>query len=425
MSQLDGLIVRTTCRSCNSEELLDILSLGTQYISNFVDGPDATDSSKAPLELVLCDGASGGCGLLQLRHTVPGDLLYRQYWYRSGVNATMTRALGEICNRAESIVRLSPGDVVLDIGCNDGTLLRAYGTDNLRLIGFEPANNLVELAEAGTTRIVNDFFTFDAFREAVPKSKAKVVTSIAMFYDLEEPNAFVADVAKCLDEDGLWVIQMSYLPSMLEQNAFDNICHEHLQYYSLMSVQTLLNKQGLEIADVELNDVNGGSFRLYVRHTGGRVSPAGGAGRVESMEDAERALGLGHRAIYDGFAARVKAIGERLVDFIAGEAKNGKTVYVYGASTKGNTLLQYFGLDHTMVRAAAERNADKWGKKTVGTMIPIISESEARSARPDYFLVLPWHFLNEFREREREFLNRGGKFIVPLPEFRIIGGAGS
>jgi SAM-dependent methyltransferase len=415
---------RTTCRSCDSPHLRFVLSLGTHCVSTFVDGATPFTPLRAPLELVVCDAAAGGCGLLQLRHTVAVDLLYRNYWYRSMVNSTMVRALEDICRAAEATVPLRAGDLVLDIGCNDGTLLRAYTTPGLRRVGFEPARNLFGDAAVGTTEIIGDFFSFDAFARSFPDTRARVITSIAMFYDLEEPNAFVDGVARCLDREGVWIIQMSYLPSMLVQNAFDNICHEHLEYYALRSVQPLLERHGLRVVDATLNDVNGGSVRLFVRHRAGPGPSPEAAQRVAALEAAEAALRLETRAPYEVFASRVLAIRDRLVAFIAGETARGKTTYAYGASTKGNTLLQFCGLDHTLIRAAADRNPDKWGKRTVGTLIPIVSEAEARVERPDYFLILPWHFLEEFTHRERPFLERGGRFIVPLPEFRVLDGAG-
>lgn len=412
----------TACRSCNSKNLVSVLSLGDQYVSNFVESP-STKSIKAPLELVLCDVNSGGCGLLQLHHTVPSNSLYRNYWYRSGMNQTMRNALADITNKAEKLVELSPDDLVLDIGCNDGTLLRSYKSKGIRTIGFDPATNLMKYARTGATKIINDFFTSKAFKKEFSHEKAKIITSIAMFYDLDEPNKFVADIVNCLHPEGVWIIQMSYLPSMLEQNAFDNICHEHLEYYSLMSLENLLKRHNLEVFDVELNDVNGGSFRTYIKHRGaGGIRPFKGADkRVKDLKNFEHSLRLDNRKIYDEFAERVNDIKTRLTDFIRREARKGKTVYVYGASTKGNTLLQYFNLDASIIKAAAERNPDKWGKKTVGTLIPIISEEHARLDKSDYFLVLPWHFIEEFIQREADYLRAGGKFIVPLPKFNVIG----
>jgi len=335
----------------------------------------------------------------------------------------MRAALAEIAEVAEQSTPLSSNDVVLDIGCNDGTLLRSYRRNDLKRIGFEPAANLVEDARVGTTAVVNDFFSSAAYEAHFGKAKARIITSIAMFYDLENPNQFVEDVARCLEKDGLWIIQMSYLPSMLEQNAFDNICHEHLEYYSLTSLRALVSRHGLRICDVHLNDVNGGSFRVFLRHDSSSLRGLpGDAERLKNLESHEDNLGLRRNLVYEKFARRVEDVKANVCRFIRGEVARGKTVYAYGASTKGNTLLQYFGLDSKLIGAAIEKNKDKWGKQTVGTGIPIISEEEGRAANPDYMLILPWHFLNEFRDREKQFLEGGGKFIVPLPRFRVLSG---
>lgn len=415
---------KEACRICGRAPLVAILSLGNLYVSDFVDNRVAAEARQAPLELVLCDKSTGGCGLVQLKHTVSHEALYRNYWYRSGMNKTMTDELCGIAAQSEALVPLGEGDFVLDIGANDGTLLRGYSTRGLNLIGFEPARNLAKWNREGTTKIIEDFFSFPAWERQFNAEKAKVITAIAMFYDLDDPNAFVADVKKCLDSDGVFIIQMSYLPSMLAQNAFDNICHEHLEYYSLLSLENLLQRHELEVFDVELNDVNGGSFRIYIKHrsnsTGIRM-PRGAMERIKNLRESEASLGLGRKDVYQDFVKRVEEIRRKVIGFIKKEVANGKKICVYGASTKGNTLLQYFGIDHALVGTAAERNQDKWGKKTVGTLIPIISEAQARAEKPDYFLVLPWHFLKEFQERESEYLKAGGKFIIPLPEFKIIG----
>ncbi len=415
------MVVRITqCRVCGSGSLKPILSLGSHYVSNFVESGNIGE--RIPLELVLCDPSAGGCGLLQLTCSAPPDNMYRQYWYRSGMNKTMTDALADIAANAEQLVSIEKGDIALDIGCNDGTLLRAYSNEGLFLAGFDPSQNLIEYSRKGTDKIICDFFNARSYRDAFGQKKAKIITSIAMFYDLEDPNKFVDDIAASLDEDGVWIVQMSYLPLMLEQNAFDNICHEHLEYYSLYSLEYILKNHGMEAFDVELNDVNGGSFRVYVKHKAGNIHniPAGAKERLEKMREDERRRKLEDKKTYDAFATRVQNIKERILAFIRAEVAGGKKVFVYGASTKGNTLLQYFGLDHTIIEAAAERNPDKWGRKTVGTLIPIVSEEQARARKPDYFLILPWHFLREFSQREEVYLKSGGKFIVPLPEFKIV-----
>lgn len=400
------------CRVCGSDELLPVLSLGNQFIINFPDGDDAEVGIQAPLSMVLCGNAN--CSLAQLKHTVDPDLLYREFWYKSGVNQTMRDALADITCEAQARVSLQEGDIAVDIGANDGTLLRSYTIPGLYTVGFEPATNLMSEARENTSLIVNDYFNQEAFEENLPGKKAKVVTSIAMFYDLEEPNRFVEDIKNILAEDGIWINQMNYLGTMLTQNAFDNISHEHLEYYSLSALEFLLARHGLEVFDVEQNNLNGGSLRAYIAHAGAYPIRES----VKVMRASE-----GHLKTpkpYQDFVDRVEGIKQQMCEFINAERDAGKSIYVYGASTRGNTLLQYFGLNDDVITAAAERNPVKWGKRMVGTNIPIISEDEARQAKPDYFLALPWAFIKEFYARENEFLKGGGSFIVPLSEFRVL-----
>jgi len=407
-----------TCRICGSKRIIPLISLGDLYISNFLDDKKNVSVGRQPLELIICDPDSGGCGLVQLKHNFSLDLLYRNYWYRSSVNKSMTEALSDIAKKTERIAKPKNGDYVIDIGSNDATLFRFYKNKNLNLVGFEPAKNLIAYAKKNSPSgtYINDFFSFKAWQKKFDGKKAKIITAIAMFYDLDDPNEFVSSVVKCLDKKGVFVIQMSYLPSMLQQNAFDNICHEHLEYYSLISLSNLLKRRDLEVFDVELNNVNGGSFRTYIQHKGERtVSP-----RVRKLEKAEERMKLSNKKVYQDFVSRTFSLREKICQFVKKEVGFGKKVYVYGASTKGNTLLQFCNLDKNLIRAAADRNPDKWGKKTVGTLIPIISEEQARREKPDYFLILPWHFLKEFIQREKDYLRRGGKFIVPLPQFKII-----
>ena len=417
------MITRKTCRVCNGS-LDPILSLGKLYVSDFP-LPGEEEGIKAPLELVLCQR----CRLLQLKHTVPAEALYRNYWYRSGVNRTMREALADIAHKAERLIHLKEGDAILDIGCNDGTLLASYRTGDVYKIGFDPAENLAPYSQKIANKIVVDFFDAEAFQHDpdLTGHRPKIITSIAMFYDLEDPNQFVTDVKRVMHPDGLWVVQMSYLSLMLKQNAFDNICHEHLEYYAFRSFEYLLDLHGFEVVDVELNDVNGGSFRTYIRNRGANEECFSdetyrdlAAERVQMLREQEIKMGLDDKEVYDEFAMWVERIKEDVVGFIREQTQRGKKVYIYGASTKGNTLLQYFGLDNSLIVAAAERNPDKWGRMTVGTHIPIISEEEARAAKPDYFLVLPWHFIEEFKRREMKFLSSGGRFILPAPHFTLL-----
>jgi len=378
--------------------MLEILSLGNQYIINFLDSP-TQERLTAPLDLVLCPS----CHLLQLKHTVPRDLLFRQYWYKSGINNSMRKTLREITKKIEEMVSLSRTDIVVDIGCNDGTMLRYYEQDCFK-VGFEPATNLIEEAGIGLDYLINDYFNAESYKNIFgSKKKAKIITAIAMFYDLEDPNSFVADIKELLAKDGVFVVQMNYLVLMLACNAFDNIGHEHLEYYSLTSLNCLLERHELEMFDVELNDVN------Y------KVKPI-----VNVLLDYEKLLKLDTPTPYITFANRIENLKKQTFNFVEDQVNADKTVYLYGASTRGNTLLQHYGIDNKLIGKAAEKNPAKWGLTTT-TLIPIVSEEEARKDKPDYFLVLPWQFIDEFVVRERAYLMSGGKFVVPLPNFQIIG----
>ena len=326
----------------------------------------------------------------------------------------MRDALADIANTAEAMIGLCAGDVVLDIGCNDGTLLASYKTPGIRRVGFDPAINLAPFSRRIADRIYSEFFTAESYRELY---KPKIITSIAMFYDLEDPNKFVADVKKVLDPYGVWVIQMSYLPLMLSQHDFGNICHEHLEYYSLQSLEYLLGLHDMVVSDVQFNSINGGSIRVFVRN---RATAPNSSFRVDAVRARETLMGLGEPATYRDFDTWIQRIREDVYSFIQKHVKEGKKIGVYGASTKGNVMLQYFDLDSSLIAFASERNPDKWGLVTAGTRIPIISEEQARSAGAWAFLVLPWHFMEEFREREKAYLFDGGKFIVPLPHFTLI-----
>jgi 2-polyprenyl-3-methyl-5-hydroxy-6-metoxy-1,4-benzoquinol methylase len=401
-------------------KLIEVFTLGELYVSDFIDA-DSPPPVKVPLTLALDKKSS----LLQLKQTAPFDKMYGNYWYRSGMNRTMTEELKGVALKAASLVNCSEGDVVLDIGCNDGTLLSFYPRELFR-VGFDPARNLREYAEKHANLIVTDYFTAEGYFNKLEK-KAKIITSIAIFYDMEDPHKFTADLEAVLDADGLWIIQMSYLPLMLKQLAFDNICHEHLEYYSLSSFNYVIKQHGLKIVDVELNDINGGSFRIYVRKNNADDNLFATAPyrdiaeyRISSIFEYEKILNLNDSGTYTSWFKKVLELKEKTVSFIKSEKSKGKTIWGYGASTKGNTLLQFFDLDNTLIDAIAERNPMKYGKRTVGTNIPITSEAEMRKAQPDYLLMLPWHFVSEFKLREKEYLLAGGKFIVPCPKFGII-----
>jgi hypothetical protein len=418
------LVTRSTCRICGSRALTPIISLGDHFLSGAFAKPDGTPPvrRRVPLDMVRCDPAldERSCGLIQLRHSVPPNVLYASYWYRSGVNQTMRDNLAGIARFAEETVKLQSGDLVLDIGCNDGTLLKSYTTSDIKRLGIDPSN-VVEHARAAGLQVVNDFFSAAALRSVHPDQKPKVITSIAMFYDLENPHTFVSDIKESLHEDGVWVLELSYLPTMLEMNSFDTICHEHLEYYSLAVMERLFAEHGLEVWDVALNDVNGGSFRICVGHAGRVGATPEARERVQQLRLKEFDMALDTDAPYAVFRKNIKKIRTDLLTFLKRAKAQKKVVHGYGASTKGNTTLQYCGITPSLVPAIADRNPDKWGSHTIGTNIPIISEEDSRRKKPDYYLVLPWHFIDEFKRRESSFLDRGGKFLLPMPEVRLVG----
>jgi SAM-dependent methyltransferase len=394
------------CRVCGSDKLQDILSLGDQYLSDFID-PTEPKPAQSPLNLVLCKQ----CTLLQMRETTPQALLYTpRYGYRSGINQTMRDHLREICVAVSKRVPVKANDIVVDIGANDGTLLKNY--KNVIRVGFEPITKLADECKNWSEIVINDYFSLEAWEknELLKGKKAKVITAISMFYDLPDPNKFVSDIVNILDKDGLLVIQQNYLVTMLKNLSFDNICHEHLEFYSITSLEKLLNAHGLEIEEAEVNDLNGGSFRVYVKHME----------TLKKLRLLEKKMKLDNQWTYITFAMQVKHAAHELKVFIEQKVKEGKRVYVYGASTRGNTLIQYAGLTKELITAAVERNPEKVGKLYSGMEIPIISEEQARSEKPDYFLVLPYFFRNEIVEREKEYVEGGGHLIFPLPKLEIV-----
>lgn len=403
-----------------------ILKLGEHYVSDFLDADESsTDRKKYSLDLYLDEDI--GAVRLKSEDLPPADAMWGRYWYRSGTNATMTKELGKIVEEITERVPHKPGDIWLDIACNDGTLLKQVPSDMVK-VGIDPCDDefYKESSKHGT--IVQDYFSKAAWdKSGYGKEKAKIITCIAMFYDLDKPDSFIKDLYDVLDDNGVLVIQLSYTPLMLQQMAFDNICHEHVYYYSLTSLVPLFGRNKFTIIDANVNDVNGGSMRVYLVKDTAKAECFGTEQlrsvcwyRTESFLEMERFADITNPNVWTEFGKRIDKLKTDVTNFVKTAKEQGKTVYGYGASTKGNTLLQLFGLTKDDIVAIAERSPYKFGKKTVGTEIPIISEEEMRAAKPDYLLVLPWHFIGEFVKRETEFLNAGGALIVPCPEFKII-----
>jgi SAM-dependent methyltransferase len=404
------IVKENNCRACGNE-LADIYYLGNIFPSGFVkDGEQPCAENKAPLQLCKCKN----CGLIQLRHTVNLDLMYRQYWYSSSLNKSMISSLKDIVNDIESRIVLKDYDTVVDIGCNDGTLLSLYSNKNLITVGFDPALNL---KRPGCSYFYNDYFNADGFLDLKGHTKAKVVTAVAMFYDLPDPKNFLKNVKDILSDDGLFIVQFTDLTSMIKATAFDNVCHEHLEYYRLIDVVNLLQKNGLAAIDVSYNDVNGGSLRVVAGHSS-RYVLTGTV--IRALQNEAEYL---KPSIMDTFSSSIEKAKGDLDSFLNIASLLGHTVYLLGASTKGNTLLQICNVTDKKVRYAAEVNKDKFGLRTVGSNIKIISEDEALERQPDYFIVPVWHFEKNLLTKEpiRKYIKNGGKLVFPLPTFHIIG----
>jgi len=405
-----------------------LLDLGEHYVSDFLENPEQEydGREKSPLTLIMDEKIGAG----RLTKTVDPDKMYGKYWYHSGTNASMTKQLKNVATEISDRIKYNKGDLWLDIACNDGTMFR-FIPDDFTKIGIDPVeDSFLEASSKLANVVVQDYFSFDAWQKTGHgEQKCKVITTIAMFYDLDDPTGFIKDVYRILEDDGVWVIQLSYTPLMIEQMAFDNICHEHVYYHSLNSIKKLLEPFGFKIVDCSLNDTNGGSCRIYLQKSTAREESFATkplrdvcSFRVESLLAYEKEhFDISDEKVWEKFALNIEELKQETVGFIRQERAKGKVVYGYGASTKGNTLLQYYGLTTDDITAIAERSPEKYGKFVVGTNIPIVSEKQMREDRPDYLLVLPWHFIKEFLSREKEFLESGGKFIMTCPEFKVIG----
>lgn len=412
---------RQTCRICGSTALSPVIDLGPQYLQgSFVkEGVISPPTRKLPTELLRCDVTKNenGCGLLQLAHTFPPEILYANYWYRSGTNATMRAHLGGVVESAMKLVG-TPRPTVLDIGCNDGTLLSHY-PEGSTLYGVDPSDIALEIGSKAT--VINTVFPSELANAALPEGTFDVVTSIAMFYDLESPVDFAANVARLLKKSGIWIFEVSYLPLMLLQNSFDTICHEHLEYYSLSVLEAIAKRVDMRIFKVEVNDINGGSIRCYAcRASNDEYGSGADRAFIHRLRIREFEMELDTTRPYTEFQSRIDRLKDELNRLLFNARAQGERIHIYGASTKGNVLLQWYGVNRVVVDCAADRNPQKVGSKTLGTDIPIVSEEESRQAKPDYYLVLPWHFRKEFLERERETIFAGTKMIFPLPEVEVV-----
>lgn len=403
------------CRMCYSPDVISVLDLGMQALTGIFPKTRSENVPAGPLALVKCQE----CGLVQLQHNYDLSMLYGDtYGYRSGLNPSMVKHLAGRVAKLERRMALSEGDLVIDIGSNDGTLLKSYSTEGLSRVGVDPSGPKFRQYYPAGAELIADFFSTAAVKRSVGERKAKIITSIAMFYDLERPMDFVKQIIDVLDDEGLWLFEQSYLPTMIATHSYDTVCHEHLEYYALKQIVYFTRKLGLKIVDVEMNDVNGGSFAVTVAKQGSRFVEA--AALVEDILAKEQAAGYDTVKPFEDLKQSMTGQREALRNLLTRLRKEGKKVFGYGASTKGNVLLQYCGIDEELLPLIAEVNEDKFGSFTPGTRIPIISEKQARTMNPDYFMVLPWHFRDNIIAKETDYLENGGSLIFPLPDLKVV-----
>jgi len=404
------------CRISDSKNLISVVNLGEQYLTGVFPKKPNSKISHGPLELVWCPDSY----LLQLKQSYSLDEMYGEnYGYRSGLNLSMVDHLQNKAHYLEKLCDLSHNDYVIDIGSNDATTLKAFKTVGINRIGIDPVGKKFEAYYDDGIRLIPEFFPSETFEKDYGKNIASLITSISMFYDLEDPKSFIRSIKSNLNKDGIWHFEQSYMPSMLRTNAYDTICHEHIEYYSLKPVKMLLDEIGLKIIDIQINDINGGSFAITVAHNSSTKYSENKA-IIEWMLLQEERMGLNTPKPFRDFEERIFRHKDDLWELINRLLNDGKKIIGYGASTKGNVLLQFCKLTSEEIPCIAEVNEDKFGSFTPGTNIPIISEEEARSMNPDYFFVLPWHFKNNIISRELDFINNGGKFIFPLPYIEIV-----
>ncbi len=409
------------CRICGNKNLVSILDLGHQHLTGIFPKPE-DEVERGPLEIVKCVSLNGEdvCGLLQLKHDYQMEKLYGDnYGYRSGLNKSMVEHLGEIVKKIENRVALSDGDLIIDIASNDGTLLSKYENKNLDLLGIDPTSK--KFKEYYPTHIdsVADFFSKNIVQQKRGDKKAKAITSIAMFYDLPAPLEIMKEIESVMDNEGIWVVEQSYLPEMINNTSYDTICHEHLEFYALKQFKWMADRAGLKIIDIEMNRINGASFALTLAKKSSAYKEA--TEEINKILELEEAGGFNDLNIYLTFKEKTEKHKLELIDLIKKLKSENKKILGYGASTKGNVILQYCEFTITDIPAIADVNEYKFGRQTPGTNILIVSEAEAKKSGVDYFLVLPWHFKDNIIEREKEFLASGGKLIFPLPNIEIIG----
>ena len=401
------------CRLCYSNKLKPLIDFGSICLSSAFPYKNLKYKKIIPMIFGICKN----CRSVQLLHDYDLKELYNNdYGYRSGINQSMIDHLTNITNDIKKIIKFKIGDYVLDIASNDATLLKSYKFSKINYVGIDPTINKYKKFYPKNFKTKSTLFSKNKYLNLSNKQKAKVITSIAMFYDVQNPNEFVSDIKDILSKNGIWVMEMYYLPILLKYNAYDSICHEHITYFSLNQINYLCEKNNLKIFKVSLNSMNCGSIRYFICHRDARFKlDYNSLNKCKKLEKI-----LDQDSCFYNFKKRIKFLSKKLNLIIKNLNKRKKTIHVYGASTKGNISLQYLKLSVKDISFVADRNPLKWNRKMPGSNIPIISEASSRAKNPDYYLVLPWHFKKGFIKREKKFLAKGGKLIFPLPKIEIL-----
>ena len=401
------------CRLCNSRKLKPIINFGAISLSTKFPNKKKSYNKKTPMIFGICES----CRLAQLHHDYNLTELYnKEYGYRSGINQAMINHLSSITKEIKQLVKFQKGDYILDIASNDATLLKSYKLPKVKYVGIDPTIKKYKKYYSKNIKTKSSLFNKNKYFSLSKRNKAKAITSIAMFYDVQNPNKFISDIHDILHDNGVWVMEMYYMPILLKYNAYDSICHEHITYLTYNHIEYLCKKNNLKIFKASLNEMNCGSIRYFICHKQAKYKIEN-----ESIRNCKRfEKVLNTNKTYFDFKKRVNNLSKKLKILIKNLSKRKKTIHIYGASTKGNVLIQYSNLNFRNISFAADRNPLKWNKKMPGSNIPIISEKTSRLMKPDFYLVLPWHFKEDFIKREKQFLLNGGKLIFPLPKIEIF-----
>jgi len=403
----------SNCRTCKSTDLIKAFDLGKQKLTGIFPKSKNEKVPSGSLAMTFCNS----CKLLQLENSFNPDVMYGEnYGYMSSLNKSMVNHLKKKANKLKKLLNLNNNCTVIDIGSNDGTFLNFF-SNKVKLIGVDPTIKKLRKYYRKDIECIPNYFSNEIFKNKTLK-KVKLISSISMFYDLEDPCSFAQDIFDILDKDGLWHLEQSYMPMMLKNNSYDTICHEHLEYYSLRSLKYIFDKIGFKIIDLEFNDINGGSFAITVAKKNSRHKEIKKI--VEWLLKKESIFEYNKINTFKKFFINIKKHKKIFKDLLLNLKDMKKKVIGYGASTKGNVILQYCNIDQRLVPFIADVNEFKHGRFTPGSNIKIISEIEAKKMNPDYFLVLPWHFKNFIINKEKEFINKNKKILFPLPDIEII-----